>query len=274
LIVTGRPLPVTSLTFGYFFVDRVKRCSAADMAVINEVVQKLLSGPPAAPPAAPRLSSIEFSPVLNNHISISELWADDAESALTESELVAKLEAMPVAGYRKLDLARLYPLWPRYLLEGPRGQYANISIPVLILSAELDTDTPIAWANQAVSSAYNKAKHRHITIPYGSHNTLLNTPVTDSDKTCGYQLIKQFLDSRQADADVPTYSVAGIDTTCTTRVKKTDFAGETQEVRDFAADYVGNPDIWGVEQAPSGMASSVVASLAVVIAFAVLSLAL
>jgi pimeloyl-ACP methyl ester carboxylesterase len=222
---------------------RIRRCSEDDLSRITQVVQKLFFGSPVAPPSAPYLTSIEYSSVLNNHISVSEMWADNNSSALSRQQIEERVASTPFGGYRKFELSTLYPTWPRYSLDDYHGKYANTTVPVLLLAAELDVDAPINWAEQAASQGFNKPNQRLIKIPYGSHNTLLNTPVTNSDKTCGFQLIKQFIDSG---ATSGMYSPVSINTECTTKVEVVDFAGTTTAVRDYATEFVGSPDIWGV----------------------------
>jgi hypothetical protein len=59
---------------------------------------------------------------------------------------------------------------------------------MLLLNGDLDPQTPLKWADVAAPH-FNYDKQHFVVVPFAPHGTLFQSPVKNSNNTCGLDLI-------------------------------------------------------------------------------------
>jgi pimeloyl-ACP methyl ester carboxylesterase len=204
-------------------VGRLERCNPDDLLALANLVG-LVSSSQSLDPL--------FSQVLSQHILLSEL----VESPLPS---LADTEANVAGLYLSLDvgprLVQFYQQgWPTYVPAPDAGQYPTASVPLLMLSGELDPETPSSLS-ALVRQHYTAPHQTFVLVPYSPSGVLDQSPIRldeqDTVVTCGEELIRQFFAAPDA---LP-------DRTCVQDVLVPDFAGDPA----IAALLFASESTWG-----------------------------
>ena len=187
---------------------RVERCSAQDVQALAVLLDVF------APPGPGTPTQVLRSQVLQTHILLSELFAPVAPPAarvlqqIAESAL-ASLDSAP-------PLAALHPSWPRYRVTLPHDPWPLTQVPILMLAGSLDPQTPPELAQQAADRLH-AAHQQLVVLPWAPHATVMSSPTTDSDITCGLTLTLDFLQD----------PLAPLDLSCLQHLQPIPFDGDT-----------------------------------------------
>ena len=183
-------------------IKRLLRCSDNDVKSLK-LFQQVISSIP--------LDGAGFSQVLSANIALSEMsekpLPTQAAIAANVSNLAASLDAGP-------RLSGAIGSWPTYPLDAYVGQFAETTVPMLMLNGTLDPQTPIAIA-RPTGDHFTGTYQQFVEIPYAAHTTLTQSPIDANNNTCGAELIRQFLAE-------PT---ATLNTSCLDFVLPLDFSG-------------------------------------------------
>ncbi|HET6338305.1 MAG TPA: alpha/beta fold hydrolase [Polyangiales bacterium] len=185
---------------------RLERCTPQDVAVVQHYIDALPGVLP--PPPLP----LRVSPVLSNHVSLSELWADPPPSA---QELEARCASQVFCPRISVSIGPLYDQWPRYAHDEYAGKWPTSRTPILAMNGSLDSATPLAKAELA--SVELDAPHQtFVAVPWSSHGVVFFSPVkTPGAPTCGIQMLVSFVGDPKATPD----------TTCLDDLAPVDFSG-------------------------------------------------
>ncbi len=207
---------------------RLDRCSEADVAALSQLARVFgLGRPPFSEPSL-------FSPVLNHHIGLSEMWADPSPSP---EELARRSHEALISPDATLDLIALRERWPRYAPDALAGAWASVQVPMLMLNGNLDPQTPLSIAAPA-AEAFSAPGQTFIEIDGGGHAAIFQAP-TEGGGSCGLELISAFL--REPGAP--------LDRGCLGRLRALDFDGDPRAARWM----LGSSDPWGGGQEKSAV---------------------
>jgi len=183
-------------------IKRLTRCSDNDVAALSHLLGVLSSLAGDDP---------FFSQPLSTNIALSELISSPkptaAEVRANVTDLVASIDAGP-ANADAIDV------WPIYEPDGYFGQYAETSVPMLMLNGDLDPQTPLRVA-QPMGDHFQGPNQNFLVIPYSPHTTLTQSYVDEDGNTCGADLAGQFF------AD----PAKTLDLTCLSEVEPPNFWG-------------------------------------------------
>jgi len=159
-------------------IYRLQRCDPADVDAWNEFIVAAQVSP--QPPAV-------LSPFLGNHILITELW----ENELTPDEAdAAELELTMTSGSPSF-ISRLEDLWPVYTPDELDGEWAEASVPILMLTAEIDGRTPLEYAHE-VADHFDGDHQTLLEFPYAHHNVYGSATRTNG-LPCATDIVRQFV---------------------------------------------------------------------------------
>jgi pimeloyl-ACP methyl ester carboxylesterase len=180
---------------------RLDRCNADDATALAYLLSAL---------SADSSADTLYSQVLNVHIVLSELMENPAPT-------LAAVQASVAGLYLSLDAGpgyvRVYEQgWPTYPSDPAANQYAATSRPLLMLSGQLDPQTPPA-VSEPIRAHYTAPNQTFVSVPYAAHCVLDQSPLTadapGTDSTCGESLIRQFLTDPTAPLDQACLGVLG-----------------------------------------------------------------
>lgn len=186
-------------------IHRLDRCSPADRSAIAHLYGALFSPPPegAFDPYA------GWSWALGINIMSSEIWSPiplDRATMETRWAQTRSCRGVSRQAWWQVDG------WPRYQ-EPLAGQYAETSLPLLILNADLDPATRIELA-RPYGQHYNGPHQHFVEISSSSHGTIGQGPLRgNQSNTCGRVLLHQFLEDPEGE----------LDTSCVTETIPTGF---------------------------------------------------
>ena len=163
---------------------RLARCEPGDVAVVEHYLSALDDA------LEVHTNVVRPSPVLQLHISLSELWRDPPPSQAELEERCASVTFCPEVS---VGLGGFYDIWPRY----PRDQYADqwptTTTPILAMNGTLDPQTPIEKA-QVVATRLTAPNQTFVGVPLSPHGVLLNSAVnTPGAPPCGAQMLSGFI---------------------------------------------------------------------------------
>lgn len=208
-----------TLVFPLFY--RLERCTPDDVTAIQHFVGQVFPVPTTDP--GPQRSSLP----LQYNIALSELWETPAPDAAE----VARREGDSLF-WPGLDDAAVpvYPLWPRYALDGFSGHWPSSAVPVLAMNGTFDPQTPIEQARGA-AAVFTMPHQGFVEFAEAPHGVVFTTPVNDSTlPTCGLQMLMAFL----ADPDAPPA------TACLADLAPVDLHGDDT----LASVLFGQSDLW------------------------------
>jgi pimeloyl-ACP methyl ester carboxylesterase len=176
-------------------VYRLLRCSAADKKAISHLIKQLQGMTPEPDKA--------FSTLLYDHVVFSELWTTSPKTAAEDDAIDAGLLIAPGGTG---DQQRLWEAWPRAPLDAFAGQTATTTTPLLLLQGGLDPQTPRKYVDPFAASFTAPAQH-YVTFPDSPHGVAFQTPkASDPTRTCGMDLVLQFVASPTAPLDLSCQS--------------------------------------------------------------------
>jgi len=201
---------------------RINRCAEQDAELLTRFVSAL--GPIEA-----ALSPDDTHLAFNNYLLyFNELRIDLWPEALDEEAMARAHEPLLFASaeeWRRVsaELGR----WPAL----PRAAAidADTGMPVLILQGDLDTDTPLAWAERAASRYRNSTLVRFAS---GGHGVSFEDPTGG----CALGLFLAFIEAPQ----MPLV------TSCAEDVRGVDFRVTEPQTRALSSDWLGTEDPWDV----------------------------
>lgn len=201
---------------------RLERCAPQDVTVVQHYLDAL----PAVLPPLP--SKLRTSPVLSNHIALSELWPDPPPSS---AQLRERCDSQVFCPGTSSGIGVLYDIWPRYAHDEYFGKWPTSRVPILAMNGTLDASTPITIAQRAASEL--DAPHQtFVAVPWSPHGVVYFSPVkTPNAPTCGIQMLASFVRDPKAAPD----------TSCLDDLAPVDFAGGGSEL---VRQLFGASDAW------------------------------
>jgi len=205
-------------------ISRLLRCNAADVKALQ-----LLFGP--------RLDKTSFagsSLILGTNILVSEMLTMKNTPLPTVEEVQQITDDAFFAFGGSPDYRKFYDFWDRYTPDKYYNKYPNaLEKPVLLLNGHLDGATGLHWASQAATH-FRFPQQQLVVVPFSSHVTTLNSPVVNSNVTCGAQIAAIFLRSNGQQ----------VNTSCINQVLPIDFAGTTENSKQISLSFFGTTDLW------------------------------
>ncbi|AKT38967.1 uncharacterized protein CMC5_031140 [Chondromyces crocatus] len=199
-------------------IHRMLRCNAADQAALGHLYSYLF-GEPA--------EGRGFSQILQNHVSLSELWEVPTPSNET-------LQARADAALFSPDLgpwfADVNEVWPRYARDEFVDRWPETDVPILMLNGTMDPQTPIETARVAGERLRGPGQ-TFVAIPRMVHGVLLMPSPASATLSCGAALTFDFLKDPGAAPD----------TSCVDELPPIDF--ELSE--ELSMILFGTEDAWG-----------------------------
>ena len=189
---------------------RIDRCAWHDEMALLYLFRGLLDG----------LGEPEsHSPVLQRHISMSELWSADA----SPDALEAALEGYVMTTNVSASFSRTAADWPTYNPDPLDETFADYGGPMLMMHGSMDPTMPVGRLNE-LRSVFAAANQTFVVVPDAGHVVL-------NEGECPQSIYRAFLNAPR----VPP------DTTCLASVPPISFAiDDSVSVMLF-----GTPDIWG-----------------------------
>lgn len=205
-------------------VHRLARCEPRDVRALDAFADALF-----AEPGEPTASERYFSPLLSNHIALSEMWQDT-----TMADVDAFRDQALVTHGSLAETVPLQDLWPRYPAEDLFGVHAASPARTFIVHGQYDF-LPVEEVVMPTVEHFAGDRSQYVEIPNAPHSTF-QSPIGPQSPTCGAILIMQLFRA-------PTEPV---DTSCTALVQDISF----EVPAGLAAGVFGTADAWDGD--PSG----------------------
>jgi len=135
-------------------------------------------------------------------MQLSVICAEDAPKYTTE-DLQRESAGTLFGKYVMTMQSRACSFWPRGKVDASFYEPVTSAVPALVMSGEIDPVTPPTWGEQTAATLSNS---KHVVMPGTGH--------TAGSTGCGQRIIKDFIDKG---------SVANIDTSCVSKVKRPAF---------------------------------------------------
>jgi pimeloyl-ACP methyl ester carboxylesterase len=217
------------------FAYRVDRCAPEDITAMGHMFQAFFGEP---------FDGRGFSPVLQAHIALSELWETPAPSP---SELTGRAGAALFSTDFGVTVGPVFDAWPRYDHDDLTDGWPDTSIPILMLNGSLDPQTPLETA-QVAEERLSRPGQTFVAVPNAVHGVIGGSPVaTPGALPCGSQITFSFLEA----PDAP------VDTACLSDLRPVSFAFTAEESQEV----FGTDDVWENAPAPMGVKRSADAEL-------------
>lgn len=236
-------------------VYRLARCNADDVAAITHLHAALYPSQGErerawSSSAAKGTASLQSARVSGAKPAPPESVCDISEPVLYGlffSEGVPRsLQSLAVlhAHYKKLFASgptgffeAIYPVyqaWPRYAVDQYWGRPTATDRQILFFNGDLDAETP--WDNAAFSTRiFNKTASQHLVrFPMVPHVAFLNSPLPDTQLTCGLALAMSFYEANGT----------SFDATCAASIVPLDFVGASNATKAHSAGLFGTDDMW------------------------------
>lgn len=203
-------------------VYRIDRCAEEDVQVVGHYFTRLaqmFQGMSAGP--------LRYSPVLQYHITLSELWEEPSPPL---AELQAACASAVICPGVSVGLGALHDAWPRYPRDAYAGGWPATSVPLLAMNGLLDPNTPFEKA-RLIEDHLRGPGQTAVAVPYSPHGVATSSPVlTPGAPPCGLQMMTGFL----ADPTAP------VDTSCLDDLVPIQFTDSPEAVLDL----FGTGDMW------------------------------
>ncbi len=193
------------------FVHRMDRCAWHDQMAVLHLFRNVFNG--VGEPQS-------HSPVLQRHVSMSELWSPMAPTA---DELNAALDGYVASTEVSAAFAATATSWPVYPRPEDVGEFPAYGSPMLMMHGSLDPTMPLERLD-ALREWYTAPEQHFVVIPDGGHVVL-------NEGDCARSIYRQFL------SDPTTVP----DTSCVSDVAPLDFAVSSETARLL----FGTADLWG-----------------------------
>lgn len=215
-------------------VYRLNRCSAGDVRLIRDVVDKWRpADSELSPPDTPS------SYVAGRIISASEKEGPEETRTVQEIEAEFSNEITIAIGDTAIEEGVSDDMpdpWITYPPDEYYGKWPDYDGPLLMLQGGLDTATPLPRALNARGHFAGMPHKTWVTFPETNHRVIDYTPTVDGID-CARSMFIQFIDDPEGT----------IDTGCLARMKPTDWSGSLDQLDNYpvggAWDSVGN--LWG-----------------------------
>ena len=164
-------------------IYRMERCQIRDLEAAGALFETLFEADDAGEPES-------HSPVLQRHVSMSELWPEtgpspaDFEAALTRTTMTTGVSA---------SFATTYADWPRYPRDELAGETADYSGPMLLLHGGLDPTMPLERLAELIDH-FDAPGQEFVFFPDSGH-------VTVSDNPCSQSMYASFIEDPGAPID-------------------------------------------------------------------------
>ncbi len=202
-------------------IYRLARCGEADMAVLDEILERM--GFLASPQG--------FSIAVFFNEYFSEMWdhPEYVESSAYIEYLDAFYEDAQVVSGEGYMMNDIFQVWPVY--DDPLdGAWPETDAPMLLLQGQLDPATSYAMAQGAADHFTGPYQH-FLAFPYTPHGVIFGTPTGHSPLAadCGVELLRNFIEDPEGE----------LDTSCMDRIVSCDFEGTHHAPR-----IMGTDDYW------------------------------
>ncbi|MBI5610860.1 MAG: alpha/beta fold hydrolase [Deltaproteobacteria bacterium] len=182
-------------------IFRLDRCDSQDVAALQPLF-KTMAKSQVVDPGESKAMREQYSSVLHHNVVFADLWHGTPPP-------LAPLLFAPADG--NADLA-IQPSWPAAGSDPLRNTMPQPMTPVLLLSGDLDPQTPLAFA-QAAHQALAGFGAQLVVVPDNPHGVATNA---DHERTqCGGAITFQFLQNPEKKLDV----------SCLANLPPLDFAG-------------------------------------------------
>jgi pimeloyl-ACP methyl ester carboxylesterase len=215
--------PVTR-TYLPALVYRYTRCSAGDVAAIDQLLTVFFGGPQET-----SYYDALSSDGLFYNVALSELWPNESEHP-TAASIESEQAGLHVTVGLTPRVAAVQDVWPAYPDDEYVYEWADTGIPLLMLNGDLDPQTPI-WVAAPAGENLNAANQQFVLVPRSAHCTVVSTPVAQpGDTPCGLSIMMSFLE----DPNVP------VDTSCIASIPVETFTGVPANNQYL----LGTADLW------------------------------
>lgn len=141
------------------------------------------------------------------------------------ADVTPLVEGTYLGDYRARLQQRACALWPRGELPEAYHEPVAVDVPTLLISGALDPVTPPRWAEEV---AQHLPHHLHLVLPEGHHGFF-----GMSNVECMVGIMSRF---------VAAGRIEGLDTSCTTSMKRPPFLTQASELDALLAALAGPPD--------------------------------
>ena len=209
---------------------RLFRCNAEDQQQLSFFFRVLANLTSVSKP------QVLLSSVLQWNIILSEMLTQGLVPLPSATQAFYHSDALYFASYIPALAAKVSPLWPKYSLDPYVGRLPNASLPILLLSGELDPETNQGDSLWAASRFLQASSQGFVSIPYGPHGVLL-TQASNSEVPCGVQIMSSFLEAGE-------HGFAQVNTTCVRYLLPPDFEGKLNTTQLLSMQYFGTASFW------------------------------
>ena len=192
-------------------VFRLDRCTWYDQMAVLHLFNNTFDSIEEAP---------SHSPVLQRHVSMSELWSADAPS---KEELRAALEGYVMTTEVSLSFSATADSWPVYARPTDGSRFPSYDGPMLLMHGGLDPTMPLARLEE-LRDWYDGPDQHFFVLEDAGH-------VVVNESQCAVSLYRGFLAA-------PTTPP---DTTCLADAAPLNFAVSAEDSKRL----LGTPDLWG-----------------------------
>jgi len=121
-------------------------------------------------------------------------------------------------------------LWPRYQTDQHYENFANTTIPLLLMNGEIDPATDMEMARFMVSGLRIRGKPNQyfISIPNAAHGLIFDGEY----KECAFKMGINFYKTNQ------------LDSSCLRTLNPLDFRGNTRQIQEISREVFGIADMW------------------------------
>eukprot|EP01040_Poterioochromonas_malhamensis_P015517 gene15517-17383_t len=208
------------------FWYRLYRCTDSDVQQLNNFYHVRTSemGPNT-------LSIYDYSYGLGTNIGANELYSFEGNTSLTYLQQVLNTNRLFSTGGGELstsyaiyesNFTKYQPNATYYL------KYANITVPTLLLSGNLDPET-VQGLGLWFQNGINNNQTTFLSIPYASHG------VVNQEALCVDSIVSSFINQ---------LGQGSLNTSCLDSLQVPDFDGSEFETQSIALQYFGTTDLW------------------------------
>ena len=165
---------------------RINRCSSEDVGILTTLFED--DNEPAT-----EEELMNFSDNLNVNIAVSELMTGKSLAIAQEETpiYIASPDAL-IDSYQHTEVVQ----WPQYPLDQYSYKWAETDLPLLMLSGNMDPQTPLTFAQRA-KDHYTGEFQYLVVLPGAPHGSLIWSPVQnvpiDDANSCGIQVMFNFI---------------------------------------------------------------------------------
>eukprot|EP01084_Bolivina_argentea_P087764 158513_1 len=231
-------------------VYRMNRCNDNDKNALNYFFNIMLT----------TNVTTNMTITLGANILLSEMWngLDSDDPGKDLSELLDEENGYYISSGISVNYRLWWDIWNRYPPnEQVYGQYANPSIPMLLLNGNLDPQTPDTWAIHSAEqynanindNMPNELNRYYYTFPNTPHFVMFRSPIINSTQesqitgdnleTCGFWIMKSFIN--RDNNWIPNDS-------CIDWIEKIDWSGSNNISKLLTMELFGTDDLWDIEQ--------------------------